>query len=259
MPSVRSQRIIGSALPAADGVSLTIAAVDDAAVDDQTEVPRPAHGAGLQAVITDWGGVLTNSVPDTVGAWLEADGIDTARYTAVMRSWLKDAYGGDAGANPIHRLERGEGDPAEFERELAAQLVRTDGGEVPAAGLLDRMFAGTLAVPQMYDLMRSLREAGVRTCLLSNSWGNIGYPRDVFPELFDAWVISAEVGMRKPEERIFLLAAERLGLPPEQCVFIDDIQANVDAATALGMAGVLHRDPLATTAHVFALLGLPLT
>jgi putative hydrolase of the HAD superfamily len=64
--------------------------------------------------------------------------------------------------------------------------------------------------------------------------------------------------MRKPEERIFLLAAQRLGLPPEECVFIDDIQANVDAAEALGMAGVLHRDAAATTARLAGLLGLPL-
>jgi epoxide hydrolase-like predicted phosphatase len=228
-------------------------------VDDVADAPTPAHGSGLRGVITDWGGVLTNSIPDTVRLWLEADGIDQARYAEVMRSWLKQAYGPDAADNPIHRLERGEGDPAEFERQLAARLVRTDGGQVQAAGLLTRMFAGSLAIPEMYELMRDLRQAGIRTCLLSNSWGNNDYPRDVFPELFDAWVISAEVGMRKPEERIFLLAAERLGLPPDQCVFIDDIQANVDAAAALGMAGILHRDPLATTAHLAALLNLPLT
>jgi epoxide hydrolase-like predicted phosphatase len=209
-------------------------------------------------VITDWGGVLTNSIRDTVSIWLEADHIDRDRYTAVMRSWLREAYAADGADNPVHRLERGDGDPAEFEHQLAAQLVRTDGGQVPAAGLLERMFSGSLAIPAMYDLMRALRRAGIRTCLLSNSWGANDYPRDVFPELFDAWVISGEVGMRKPEERIFLLAAERIGLPPEQCVFIDDIQANVDAAAALGMAGVLHRDPLATTARLAGLLGLPL-
>jgi epoxide hydrolase-like predicted phosphatase len=210
-------------------------------------------------VITDWGGVLTNSIPDTVRAWLEADSIDAKSYTEVMRPWLDRAYSPDVTDSPIHRLERGEGNPAEFERELAARLVRTDGGQVQAAGLLARMFAGSLAVPEMYDLMRSLRKAGIRTCLLSNSWGNNDYPREVFPELFDAWVISAEVGMRKPEERIFLLASERLGLPPDQCVFIDDIKANVEAATAIGMAGIHHRDPLATTAHLAALLDLPLT
>jgi epoxide hydrolase-like predicted phosphatase len=227
-------------------------------VDDHSDLSSPAHGPGLRGVITDWGGVLTNPLPETVGSWLAADRIDAKRYATVMRSWLKQAYDTGGADNPVHRLERGEGDPAEFEQQLAAQLLHTDGGQVSAAGLLDRMFAGTLAVPQMYDLMRALRRAGLRTCLLSNSWGHNDYPREVFPELFDAWVISAEVGMRKPEERIFLLATRKLGLPPEQCVFIDDIQANVDAATALGMAGVLHRDHLATTAHLAALLGLPL-
>lgn len=218
----------------------------------------PAHGGGLRGVITDWGGVLTNPISDTVSSWLEAERIDRGSYTAVMRAWLTQAYDGGAVSNPVHRLERGEGDPAEFERQLAARLTREDGGLVPAAGLLDRMLGGTLAVPEMYKLMRALRRAGIRTCLLSNSWGLDGYPREIFPELFDAWVISAEVGMRKPEERIYLLAAERLGLPPQQCVFIDDIKANVDAAAGIGMAGVHHTDPLATTARLAGLLGLPL-
>jgi FMN phosphatase YigB (HAD superfamily) len=233
-------------------------------VNEPSEAVSPAHGeqlhsGGLRGVITDWGGVLTNSIADTVNAWLEADLIDKGSYAAVMRPWVSQAYQGDSSGSPIHHLERGQGDPADFERALAAQLIRTDGGPVPAEGLLDRMFAGSRTVPAMYDLMRALRAAGIRTCLLSNSWGNNDYPRHDFPELFDAWVISAEVGMRKPEEEIFLHAAAQIGLPPQQCVFIDDLQANIDAATALGMAGVLHRDPLATTARLAGLLNLPLT
>ena len=55
-------------------------------------------------------------------------------------------------------------------------------------------------------------------------------------------VISAEVGMRKPEERIFRHAAELLGLAPEECVFIDDIEANIAAAEAIGLVGVHHRE-----------------
>ena len=207
-------------------------------------------------MITDWGGVLTNPIADTVNAWLAADLIDRAAYRTVMRAWVTQAYEGDGADNWIHQLERGDCDPAEFERALAAQLTRTDGAEVTAEGLLTRMFAGTLPVPAMYDLLRSARAAGYRTCLLSNSWGD-GYPRDVFPELFDAWVISAEVGMRKPEERIFRHAAALLGLPPGQCVFIDDIEANIEAAAAIGMTGVLHTDPAATVAAVAGLLGLP--
>jgi epoxide hydrolase-like predicted phosphatase len=209
-------------------------------VPQHPDGPPDSAPGDLRAVITDWGGVFTSPIADSVDAWLAADLIDP-----------------DAD-NPIHQLERGEGDPSDFERALAAQLVRTDGAQVQAAGLLNRMFAAALPVPEMYELMRTVRQAGFRTCLLSNSWGPGGYPLDVFPELFDAWVISAEVGMRKPEERIFRHAAGLLELPPEQCVFIDDLEANIDAAAALGMTGVHHREPPSTAARLAALLNLPL-
>ena len=207
-------------------------------------------------MISDWGGVFTSPIIDSVQAWLATDLIDPDAYRTVMRAWVTEAYRGGAD-NPVHLLERGDGDPEDFERALAAQLVRTDGTQVPATGLLSRMFAAMLPVPQMYELMRTVRKAGFRTCLLSNSWGPAGYPRDTFPELFDAWVISAEVGMRKPEERIFRHAAGLLGLHPGQCVFIDDIEANVDAACALGMVGIHHREPQSTAATIKDLLGLP--
>ena len=208
-------------------------------------------------MITDWGGVLTSPIIDSVQAWLDADLIDQAAYRTVMRAWVDPGLSAAARTTRSTCSSAARADPADFERALAAQLVRTDGTQVQAAGLLSRMFAGTLPVPQMYDLMRAVRKAGLRTCLLSNSWGAGDYPRDTFPELFDAWVISAEVGMRKPEERIFRHAAGLLGLPPEQCVFIDDIEANVDAAGALGMVAIHHREPLTTAATIKDLLGLP--
>ncbi len=219
---------------------------------------RQAVRGDLRGVIIDWGGVLTSPIIDSVNAWLDAEMIDRAVYRTVMRAWVEQAYRDGGADNPIHQLERGDGDPAEFERALAAQLVRTDGTQVPATGLLARMFAGTLPVPAMYDLIRAVRRAGFRTCLLSNSWGVGDYPRDIFPELFDAWVISAEVRMRKPEERIFRHAAGLLALAPEQCVLIDDIEANIEAAAEIGMRGVHHREPLSTAARLSDLLGLPL-
>jgi putative hydrolase of the HAD superfamily len=109
----------------------------------------------------------------------------------------------------------------------------------------------------MYGAMYAARGAGLRTGLLSNSWGVSDYPRHLFGDLFDAVVISAEVGMRKPEERIFLHAAGLLGLAPAECVFVDDIEANVTAAQAVGMTAVLHSDPAATVARLSDLLGLP--
>jgi putative hydrolase of the HAD superfamily len=100
--------------------------------------------------------------------------------------------------------------------------------------------------------------AGLRACMLSNSWGHDAYPREVFDGMFDAVVISAQVGMRKPEERIYRHATELIGLPPAECVFVDDMEANVRAAEALGMCGIVHTQPEATVARLAELFGLPL-
>jgi putative hydrolase of the HAD superfamily len=215
------------------------------------------NGTKFRGVIMDWGGVLTTPILAMVRAWIEADEIAWDSYLAVMKAWLA-AYGADGIQNPVHELERGECSIAEFERTLAAQLLRTDGGAVLAEGLLRRMFAASVPVPAMYDAIRALRGSGLRTALLSNSWGGQEYPRADFPALFDAVVISGEVGMRKPEEAIFLHAAQLLGLAPAECVFVDDIAPNVAAAIACGMTGVLHTETAATVAELQDLLGVPL-
>jgi epoxide hydrolase-like predicted phosphatase len=200
---------------------------------------------------------MTNPIADTVDAWLVADGIDRASYLAIMRRWLGPAYAGGADANPVHALERGECTNEEFERALAAELVLVTGGPVASPGLLARMFAGSRLDEAMVRLFRQLRADGVPTGMLSNSWG-FGYPRELFPELFDAVVISAEVGMRKPEPRIFRHAADLLGLPPSECIFIDDIQANVAAAEQLGFMAILHSASDGTSERLAELLGVRL-
>jgi epoxide hydrolase-like predicted phosphatase len=216
-----------------------------------------SHHEDLRGLVVDWGGVLTNSIRTTVKSWVEAEDISWDSYVACMRPWLSEAYGGpEATGNPVHALERGECTVPEFEQLFAAQLVLTDGGPVPADGLLGRMFAASETVPAMYDLLRAARAAGIRTCLLSNSWGADWYDRTDFPALFDGVVISCEVGMRKPEPEIFRHAAELIGLPPAACVFVDDVEANIVAAQACGMTGVHHEDPVATTERVASLLGI---
>jgi putative hydrolase of the HAD superfamily len=209
-------------------------------------------------VITDWGGVMTNPIADMVRAWLDADDIDHGHYADVMRPWIA-AYAMDGDLNPVHALERGECTTEEFERLLAARIVCRDGRPVPAPGLLDRMFAASAFCDPMHAALPALRKAGFRTGLLSNSWGMADYPRHLFPVMFDVVVISGEVGMRKPEERIFQHAAGLLGLAPGECIFIDDAEANVAAAEALGMTGVLHTEPAQTLARLDALLGLALS
>jgi epoxide hydrolase-like predicted phosphatase len=200
---------------------------------------------------------MTNAIADSVNIWLAADRIDRDSYVAVMRQWVSIAYGDDPEvASPIHALERGECTMAEFEHMLAAELVLEDGGAVAGPGLLERMFAGSTLDETMLALFRQLHAAGVPTGLLSNSWGDGGYPREIFPDLFDAVVISGEVGMRKPEPRIFRHAAQTLGLEPAECVFVDDIQANITAAEEIGFTGVLHTDSGQTAARVAELIGV---
>jgi putative hydrolase of the HAD superfamily len=119
------------------------------------------------------------------------------------------------------------------------------------------MFARFTHAPDMAGLVRRAHQAGLRTALLSNSWGD-PYPRDGWVDMFDAVVISGEVGMRKPEPRIYHHALDLLSLPAQACVFVDDVPANVQAAEQLGMAGVVHRDYPTTAARLSALLGLDL-
>jgi putative hydrolase of the HAD superfamily len=210
----------------------------------------------LRGLITDWGGVLTSPLADSIAGWLAADRIEAHGYRTIMRSWVREAYDGD-GRNPIHGLEDGSLDPAEFERLLAAELRTIEGGPVPAKGLLQRMFESFAPVGEMYDAVRTARARNLSTGLLSNSWGN-DYPRELWGELFDAVVISSEVGLRKPDERIYRHAAGALGLDPAECVFVDDIEHNVRAAEAVGMVGVHHVSTDETVTRLEELFRVPL-
>lgn len=96
------------------------------------------------------------------------------------------------------------------------------------------------------------RAHGLRTGLLSNA---DGFATNGFASLFDAVVLSGEVGFGKPDLRIYLLAADRLGLVPEQCVFVDDLASNVRGAVRAGMVGVHHTDVGATLTELNVLFG----
>lgn len=111
----------------------------------------------------------------------------------------------------------------------------------------------------MAEAVARARAAGVRTGLISNSWGGAAYRRERFEELFDAVVISEEVGMRKPHPSIYRLAASRIGVEPVACVFVDDLLPNVEGARAVGMEGIVHRSADFTIPKLEALLEVPLS
>jgi putative hydrolase of the HAD superfamily len=211
-----------------------------------------------QGLIVDWGGVLTERLDLAVRAWAENEQIDFEHYRRAMRRWFSPEEQLEAEINPIHALERGEMTVPDFEGRLAAEIQRLDGHPVQTEGLLERMFSAFGTAHAMNALVVRAKRHGVRTALLSNSWGN-RYPRDGWDEMFDVVVISGEVGLRKPEPEIFDLACSRLDVSPRECVFVDDLAVNVEAAAQLGMTGVLHRSYDETAVRLEELFGLPLS
>jgi putative hydrolase of the HAD superfamily len=194
-------------------------------------------------LILDYGGVLTTSPFTSFAAFCAAEGLPA---DAVQARFRDDARSSELLAG----LETGDLPAAEFEVAFAERL-----GVAPE-NLLERMFGGMEPDTAMLDGVRALRGRGVWMSILSNSVG-LGsvYDRDGLAEVFDDWVISSEVGLRKPLPEIYELAAERLGLAPADCVYVDDLPPNLKTARALGMATVLHRgDAAATLAELHGLL-----
>jgi putative hydrolase of the HAD superfamily len=198
-----------------------------------------------RGLLVDWGGVLTTDVFDSFRAFCELEGLEA---DAVASAFRQDVECREL----LIAFETGALSEEEFEAQFAPRLG------VASAGLIDRLFAGSAPDEEMIETVRRARSAGVRTGLVSNSWGTRRYPRELLSELFDGVVISAEVGIRKPSPEIYALGAERIGVGPPQCVFVDDLPFNLSPATDLGMATVHHRSVDETIPELERLLGVGL-
>lgn len=206
--------------------------------------------ARVDAVVFDYGGVLTTPGRNAIAAWTHQEGIRPESFSAVLKEWLsRDAPPG----TPLHRLETGELPAEEFNRALAERLSTVDGSPVDPDGLLSRIFAHMHSDPAMLGLVGELRAAGLRTALLSNSWGN-NYPWELLDGLFESTVISGDVGLRKPDAEIYRMTLRDLDLPAERTVFVDDGRPNIEAADRLGMHALLHTDAETTRARLSELV-----
>jgi epoxide hydrolase-like predicted phosphatase len=200
------------------------------------------HRRGL---IVDYGGVLTSSPFASFQQFCVDEGLDENAIMARLRA--------DAAARElVFALETGELPEPEFEARFAYMLG------VAAEGLIDRLFARYEPDEPMLTAVARARASGIRTGLISNSWGTRRYDRGLLAELFDGVVISGEVGIRKPAPEIYRLGAEQSGVSAEDCVFVDDMPVNLDPAAALGMATVHHVGADETIIELEALLGVPL-
>jgi putative hydrolase of the HAD superfamily len=205
-----------------------------------------ARDRRLRGLLVDFGGVLTTDVFASFREFCEAEGL--------LPDAVRDRFMEDPRARELlSDLETGRLSAADFESRFAG-LLEVSRPE----GLIDRLFAGMRPDEEMLAAVRAAKRAGVRTGLISNSWGEGRYDRSQFPGLFDGVVISGVVGVRKPDRRIYELGAAAVDLPPEACVFVDDLGGNLKPARELGMATVHHVRADRTIAELEELLGVPL-
>jgi putative hydrolase of the HAD superfamily len=205
----------------------------------------------------DFGGVLTTSIIESFAAFCRDHGVAPDLLREVLRASAK-GYEPDISASVTELVERGHISEEEFNRHIAEALSAGLDVPIDPAGLKARLFGGVGPEPSMVIAVQQIRAAGALTALCSNSWGGEGYPRELFTEIFDAVVISGEVGMRKPDAEIYLETARRIGLAPGECVFVDDFERNVEGATKTGMTGVHHTNPRETIAKLETLFGVSL-
>jgi epoxide hydrolase-like predicted phosphatase len=198
--------------------------------------------AERSGLLMDWGGVLTTDVFASFSAFCAAEGLEV--------DTVKTAFATDPRARELLvEFECGRLSNDAFEQAFAPVL-----GLTAHDGLIGRLFGQLVGNTELTDAVAGFRAAGVKTGLLSNSWGAETYPAEMLEQLFDVLVISGELGVRKPDASIYAIAVERMAMDPEQLVFVDDLPGNLKPARALGIHTILHRDTEQTLAELHAVL-----
>jgi putative hydrolase of the HAD superfamily len=192
----------------------------------------------IRAVISDFGGVLTNRLIEAFAAFQDETGISTEELGRGMQRVAERD-----GEYPLFRLERGEISEPEFLEDLSWGLEAELGHRPTLHRFREIYFEALHANEPMLDLMRELRDRGLRMAILTNNvreWEELWRSKLPLDEIFELVVDSAWVGMRKPDHKIYLLTIDRLGdgLVPAECLFVDDNELNVEAARELGMTAV---------------------
>lgn len=197
-----------------------------------------------RGLLVDFGGVLTTNIWSSFRSFAEAEGLEPDALKETFRERGE-------GLGLLRSLEKGEISDDDFQARFG-DLLGVDPGD-----LIERLFAGLGPEETVIAAVKAVRAAGIPTGLISNSWGTGIYERAPL-EIFDATVISGDVGLHKPQPEIYELGAERIGVPAAGCVFVDDLRENIAGAEAVGMAGVLHRDPAETVGRLEQLFKLEL-
>ncbi len=185
----------------------------------------------IQAVFFDFGGVIQRTEYQAPRQYLaqrfgmEYDDIDNIVFNSPT---AKQATVGEI--------------PVQKHWEAVAKRLKVSKEQI--TGVESEFFAGDVIDHSIVEYLRSLRSR-FKTGLISNAWSDMReyLVRKKLDVVFDTLTISAEEGVAKPEAKIYHLALEQAQVQPEAAVFVDDVLANIEACEALGMKGILFKDP----------------
>ena len=206
----------------------------------------------VEAIISDFGGVLTSPLLDSFAAFQDSSGISLEQLGGAMAG-----IAARIGANPLFELETGRMTEAAFLKSLAEQLSGSLGRPVELHGFGERYFEHLHPNERLIGFMRELRGRGYRMAICTNNvreWERLWRAKLPVDEIFEVVVDSAFVGPRKPEPRIYEITLERLGVGPEAALLVDDIELNCAAARELGMTAVWFKETDQAIAEIEAAL-----
>jgi putative hydrolase of the HAD superfamily len=206
----------------------------------------------IEAVISDFGGVLTSPLLDSFKAFRDSSGVPLEAIGMAMAAIMARD-----GTNPLFELETGRMTEAEFLGSLGAQLSRQLDREISLDGFGEQYLAHLQPNQPLIDYMRELRGRGLKLAICTNNvreWEPLWRAKLPVDEIFDVIVDSAFVGARKPERLIYDITLERLGVDPSAALLIDDIELNCTAARDLGIAAVWFQSTEQTITEVEAAL-----
>jgi putative hydrolase of the HAD superfamily len=195
--------------------------------------------SGIEAIISDFGGVLTSPLINSFAAFQDNSGISLEALGIAMA-----AIATRDGASPLFELETGRMTEAAFLRALESELSAQLGREIEMKGFGERYFEHLHPNDRVIDYMRALRDRGYRMAICTNNvreWEPLWRSMLPVDEIFSVVVDSGFVGVRKPEPRIYELTLERLGVAPRAALLLDDIELNCVAARELGISAVWFR------------------
>jgi len=210
-------------------------------------------GRRIEAVISDFGGVLTTPLIESFMAFQDQTGIATETLGKGMQAATEAN-----GDNPLFEMERGEITEVAFLEQLTDSLEPLLGHRPEMHRFKEIYFEALQANPAMIELMRELKGGGYRMAMLTNNvreWEPWWRPMLPVDEIFETVVDSGFVGCRKPEAKIYAIMLDRLGLPAESCLFVDDVLVNCEGAEKAGMTAVHFQDNEQAIAGIRKTLG----